>query len=159
MKILVDAMLGKLARFLRIFGYDTVYANDLEDYFSISPVPDNKLLEYAIEDERIIITRDYLFHKKARNNSIYLEGEGVYNYLNKLEIKLGLSYNFDMQIARCSVCNSDLEEVKDKRLIQEDVQTETYKHYNEFFQCKNPKCNKVFWKGTHIEDIISRLKK
>ncbi|MFX1408521.1 MAG: Mut7-C RNAse domain-containing protein, partial [Promethearchaeota archaeon] len=36
-KFLVDAMLGKLARFLRIFGYDTVYANDLEDIFHLSP--------------------------------------------------------------------------------------------------------------------------
>ena len=40
MKFLVDAMLGKLARFLRIFGYDTVYANDLIDYYDINPVPD-----------------------------------------------------------------------------------------------------------------------
>lgn len=159
MKLLTDSMYGRLTRLLRIFGYDTIYANDLTEYFKLDPVPDEKLLEFALKEDRIIITRDALFHKKARHNSIYLEGEGVYNYLNQLKIKLSLSYNFDMQIARCSVCNSDLERVKDKHLIKEVVQAETYKHYDEFFKCKNPKCNKIFWKGTHIEDIISRLKK
>ena len=159
MKFLTDSMYGRLTRLLRIFGYDTIYANDLTEYFKLDPVPDEKLLEFALKEDRIIITRDYLFHKKARNNSIYLEGEGVYNYLNQLKFKLSLSYNFNVQKARCSVCNSDLERVKDKRLIQKEVQTETYKYYNEFFQCKNQKCNKIFWKGTHIEDIISRLKK
>ena len=96
MKFLADAMLGKLARFLRIFGYDTVYANDLEEYFSICPVPDNKLLEYAIEDDRIIITRDFPFYKKAKERCVYLEGEGVYNYLNQLQLKMNLIYNFNI---------------------------------------------------------------
>lgn len=159
MKFLTDSMYGRLTRLLRIFGYDTIYANDLTEHFKLDPVPDEKLLEFALKEDRIIITRDYLFHKKARNNSIYLEGEGVYNYLNKLKIKLGLSYNFDMQLARCSVCNSDLIKVSDKNLILKDVQTETYNHYDDFYRCQNPNCKKVFWKGTHIVDIISRLKK
>jgi len=159
MKFLVDAMLGKLARFLRIFSYDTVYANDLEHYFQMNPIPDDKLLEFALKDDRIIITRDYPFYKRAKDNSIYLEGEGIYKYLNQLKIKLGLSYNFDMQQARCSVCNSELEKIKDKKLIREEVQSETYKHYDNFYRCLNPNCIKVFWKGTHIEDIITKLKK
>ena len=157
LKFLVDAMCGRLARFLRIFGYDTVYANDLTGYFNIDPVPDDKLLEFAIQEERTIITRDYPFHKIAKNKSIYLEGEGIYNYLNQLKIKLDLNFNFNMENARCSVCNSQLEKIKDKQLIQEEVQTETYKHYDNFYCCKNPTCRKIFWKGTHIEDIITKL--
>ena len=82
-KFLTDAMYGRLTRFLRIFGYDTIYADDLEDHFKISPVPDEKLAEYALENNRIIITRDYEFHKKNRDRSIFLEGEGVYNYLHQ----------------------------------------------------------------------------
>ena len=158
MKFLVDSMCGRLARFLRIFGYDTVYANDLEEYFSISPVPDNKLLEYAIEDDRIIITRDFPFYKKAKERCVYLEGEGVYNYLKQLQLKLNLAYNFIMEQARCSVCNSHLDKVIDKSSIRDDVQDETYKHYDDFHRCKNSNCRKVFWRGTHIEDIIKKLK-
>ena len=80
MKFLVDAMLGKLARFLRIFGYDTIYANDLISYYNIDPVPDEKLLEYALENERLIITKDFPFFSKIRGRGILLEGEGAWFY-------------------------------------------------------------------------------
>ncbi|MFX1444870.1 MAG: DUF5615 family PIN-like protein [Promethearchaeota archaeon] len=155
-KFLTDAMYGRLTRFLRIFGYDTVYADDLEVVFGITPVPDEKLAEYALENNRIIITRDYPFHKKHRDRSIFLEGEGVYNYLDQLKSKLQLDYNFDMQKARCSMCNSELEIVKDKNLIINEVKPETFKHFEVFYQCT--KCKKVYWKGTHIEKIMERLK-
>ena len=49
MKFLVDSMLGKLARFLRMFGYDTLYANDLVEYFKIDPVCYNKRLPVLLE--------------------------------------------------------------------------------------------------------------
>jgi len=158
MKFLADAMLGKLARFLRIFGYDVVYANDLEDHFQISPVPDDKLLEYAKENERIILTKDLPFHKIARDISIFLEGEGTYYYLNQLKNEYNLEYNVIMENTRCSVCNSPLKCVKDKNLIKDYVKPETYKYFDEFYQCINPKCEKVYWKGTHIKDILKRLK-
>jgi len=60
MKFLVDAMLGKLSRFLRIFGFDTIYANDLIEYYNIDPVPDSSLKEYAQSTDRIVITKDFL---------------------------------------------------------------------------------------------------
>ncbi|TFG30729.1 MAG: hypothetical protein EU532_00115 [Promethearchaeota archaeon] len=158
MKFLVDAMFGRLARFLRIFGYDTVYADDLEEFFGMVPVPDEKLAEYALENNRIIITRDYSFYKKNRDRSIFLEGEGVYNYLNQLKAKLNLEYNFEMGNARCSICNAELKKVEDKNNIMNDVKPQTLKYYQNFFQCTNPKCKKVYWKGTHIEKIMKKLK-
>jgi uncharacterized protein with PIN domain len=157
-KFLTDAMFGRLTRFLRIFGYDTVYADDLEGLFGIAPVPDEKLAEFALEDERIIITRDYPFYKKNRDRSIFLEGEGVYNYLHQLKLKLNLDYNFNMGKARCSICNSELEKVKDKIKIMNDVKPQTFQYYEDFYQCTNPKCKKVYWKGTHIEKIMRKLK-
>lgn len=156
-KFLTDAMYGKLTRFLRIFGYDTVYADDLEVVFGIVPVPDEKLAEYALETNRIIITRDYSFYKKNRDRSIFLEGEGVYNYLHQLKNKLNLEFNFNMGNARCSICNSELEKVADKNKIINDVKPQTFQYYKEFYQCINPKCKKVYWKGTHIEKIIKKL--
>jgi hypothetical protein len=156
MKFLVDAMFGRLARFLRIFGYDTIYADDLEELFKISPVPDDKLADYALENNRIIITRDYSFYKKHRDRSIFLEGEGIYNYLDQLKRSLSLEYNFNMQKARCSICNSNLGKVKDKAKIINEVKPETFKYIEDFYQCTN--CKKVYWKGTHIEKIMERLK-
>ncbi len=157
MKFLVDAMLGKLTRFLRIFGYDTVYANDLIEYYNINPVPDNNLKEYAQLTNRIVITKDLPFYKDTMDNAILLEGEGVYSYLNQLKQKLKMQLNFNIQNARCSTCNSPLQEVTNKILIKNLVKHETFLNYNEFFQCVNPTCRKVFWNGPHIADINRRI--
>ena len=155
-KFLVNSMLGKLSRLLRIFSYDTVYANDLIVHFNLDPVPDDKLLEFGLKEERIIVTRDYILYKKAKDNGFYLEGEGVYNYLKQLKIKLNLDYNFDIKRARCSICNSELKKV-DKKLIKELIESETFKYHNNFYQCPNSNCKKIYWKGTHIENIIEKL--
>ena len=151
MKFLTDAMLGRLTRLLRIFGYDTVYAEDIEH-----SAPDSKLLEYAMKEDRIILTKDYPFHKRAGERSIYLVGEEVYDYFQQLKDEFGLNYKFNMTRARCSVCNSPLNPI-DKKLIKKQVQTETYKHYKNFFQCNNPNCKKIYWKGSHIEDILKNV--
>ncbi len=157
MKFLTDAMFGKLTRFLRILGYDTIYADELESYFHISPVPDDKLLEYAIKYDRIIITRDYPFCEKAKNRCIYLDGEGVYNYLKQLKDKLHLKYNFSFAHSRCSVCNSELKKVQTKVSVKNEVKGETYKTFDEFYRCVNKNCNKIFWRGSHIERILNKL--
>lgn len=159
MKFLVDAMLGRLSRFLRIFGYDTIYANDLREHFKVDPIPDENLKKYAEDNDRIIITKDYPFYAKTKSRSIYLEGEGIYNYLNQLKETLDITYEFDLKKARCSICNSELTRVKDKNVIKDIVLKETYKNYDEFYQCNNPKCKKVFWNGPHIIDITNNLKK
>ena len=157
-KLLTDSMFGRLTRLLRIFGYDTVYANDLENYFQVSPVPDDLLLKYALEHDRIIITRDYPFFKKNRKKIIYMEGEGAYHYLFQLKKKLYLEYNFVLQNARCSICNSILKKVKDKEEIINEVKPQTFKYYNEFYQCTDESCRKIYWEGTHIDKIRKQLK-
>ncbi|MEJ2248886.1 MAG: Mut7-C RNAse domain-containing protein [Candidatus Lokiarchaeota archaeon] len=156
-KFLVDAMLGKLTRFLRIFGYDTIYANDLEIIYNIKPIPDEMLLEYAKENKRIIITRDYPFYKKIQDQSVYLEGRGITNYLKQLKQKLDLNYEFQIKKARCSICNSEIKRIprsKAKKYIKPKI----LDYVDEFYQCKNPDCQKIFWKGSHIEDIMKKLK-
>lgn len=157
-KLLTDSMFGRLTRLLRIFGYDTVYANDLENYFQVSPVPDDLLLKYALEHDRIIITRDYPFFKKNMKKIIYMEGEGVYHYLFQLKKKLHLEYNFIFQNARCSICNSSLKKVKDKEEIINEVKPQTFKYYNEFYRCIDESCRKIYWEGTHIDKIRKQLK-
>jgi len=157
MKFLVDAMLGKLARFLRIFGYDTVYANDLIEHYNLDPVPDIKLKEYAQLTNRIVITKDLPFYKKIIDNGIFLEGEGIYSYLNQLKQKVNLQLIFNFQNTRCSTCNSTLQEVANKITVKEHVKHETFLNYNEFFQCVNPACKKVFWNGPHIADINRKI--
>ncbi len=159
MKFLVDSMLGKLTRFLRIFGFDTIYANDLIDYFEIDPVPDEKLKEYANKNKRIIITKDYPLYKDYKDKSIFLRGEGIYNYLHQLNKEIGLNFKFNIKNARCSICNSPLNRVISKSSIKDLVLKDTYNNYNEFYQCSNLQCKKIYWQGSHIEDIEERLDK
>lgn len=144
-------MLGRLTRLLRIFGFDTVYAEDVKP-----SAPDDLLLEYAIKNDRLILTKDYPFFKRAGGQkSIFLEGNDVYNYLKQLKDKLQLVFNFDIQKARCSVCNNSLKKVEEPSLIEDQVKSETLKHYHDFFQCVE--CGKVYWKGSHIDDIIMKM--
>lgn len=157
MKFLVDAMLGKLARFLRILGYDTVYATDLRDFYKSNPVPDEKLIDYAENNKRLIITKDFPLHNAYKKKSIYLKGVGTYIYLAQLKKKLTLDFNFEIEKARCSICNSKLKKVKDKYIIKEIVPRDTLSHYDDFYQCVNPQCKKLYWQGSHIEDIKNRM--
>ncbi|HEC36911.1 hypothetical protein LCGC14_0487920 [marine sediment metagenome] len=157
MKFLVDSMLGKLARFLRIFGYDTVYANDLVSYFNLKPVPDDKLILYAKKNNRYIITKDELLYKYYIEKSIYLKGEGIYNYLNQLKKALKLNLEFKIAKARCSICNSRLKKIKNKSVIKEVALKESFNHYDEFFECVNLHCKKIYWEGSHIANIKNNI--
>ncbi len=157
-KFLTDAMFGKLTRFLRIFGYNTVYANDLEEIFQIKPFPDEKIVEFAIQENRTIITKDYPLYRKHKDMIIFIEGEDVYSQLTQLKDILHLSFDFAIQNARCSLCNGTLQLVKDIETIKNEIKNQTLKHYDTFYQCTNPKCKKVFWEGTHIKDIVKKLK-
>ena len=159
MKFLVDSMLGKLARFLRIFGFDTIYANDLIAYYKIDPVPDEKLKEYANKNKRIIITKDYPLYNNYKDKSVFLRGEGIYNYLHQLNKEFGLNFKFNIEKARCSICNALLNRVASKSSIKDLVLKDTYNNYNEFYQCSNLQCKKIYWQGSHIEDIEKRLNK
>jgi uncharacterized protein with PIN domain len=151
MKFLTDAMLGKLTRILRIFGYDTIYAEEIEQ-----SAPDAHLLEFALENDRIILTKDYPFHKRAGDQSIYLTGKDVYDYLQQLKEERSLNFNFNIKIARCSVCNSTLQPTN-KALVKTLVKPETYKYFDNFFQCVKSECKKIYWKGSHIDDILKKL--
>ncbi len=157
-KFLTDAMFGKLTRFLRIFGYDTVYANDLEKIYQIKPFPDEKIVEFALQENRTIITKDYPLYQKHKDMIIFIDGKDIYAQLNQLKDKLPLSFDFSIQNARCSLCNGTLQLVKDIETIKSEIKNQTLKHYNIFYQCTNPECKNMFWEGSHIKDIVKRLK-
>ena len=154
MKFLTDSMFGKLTRLLRIFGHDTVYAEDI-----MASAPDSELLKHAIENDRIILTRDKPFSEIAKKNSIYLEDIDAYVNLLRLQKEINLPLDFSIINARCSTCNSTLKKVEDKESIKDQIMEETFNSFQEFYTCSNPKCNKIYWRGSHIEKIIDKLKK
>jgi uncharacterized protein with PIN domain len=142
---LVDAMLGSIARKLRILGFDTLYMKHTSD---------NVILETAVVEDRIILTCDKDFFKrivKVGAKGVLLEDyddmENIVYALSKYGVT---SLCFDAARSRCSVCNGSL--LKKKRVdVKGTISIDIIKRYNEFFQCVN--CNKIYWEGSHVSRI------
>jgi uncharacterized protein with PIN domain len=107
MKFVADVMLGKLARWLRILGFDTVYGNRAED---------RELLQTAWRDRRVLLTRDHRLLESAKNiRGLLVESDDwraqLVQVLGAFELRLGAR-----PFSRCLACNARL-----KRLSRKDA--------------------------------------
>lgn len=137
MRFIVTKELGRLARWLRIAGFDTIYFT--EDKRAT-------LVLIALRDNRTIVTRskektDYLEKQTVSIDSNKLE-EQLKEMVSKLQLKLDEKKMF----TRCTLCNELLEDVK-KENIGKDVPEYVYQHQEHFMKC--PKCKKIYWHGSH----------
>ncbi|MEM0365358.1 MAG: Mut7-C RNAse domain-containing protein [Candidatus Nitrosocaldus sp.] len=144
-RLLLDGMLGSMARKLRIFGFDTLYYNGLDD---------SSLLDECIKESRVLITSDEeLFHHASRLGlmSILVKGNSIDDMAYVLR-SLGIrSIEFDINNARCSICNSTIRYVS-KDSLTRCLPDGVLERYEEFYICTN--CGKVYWKGSHIKRIL-----
>ena len=150
-----DSMLGKLSRFLRFLGYDTLYRREetVEEMLVISK-----------NDSRIILSSSQSVHslcKKQNIESIFLSSIEISDQLKVIKSNLNLEYQVPVNpdLMRCSVCNGSLKS-KTKIEILSRIPEGTAKHYDNFWECES--CSKIFWLGSHWEDIkriISKLDK
>ncbi|MFQ5920863.1 MAG: Mut7-C RNAse domain-containing protein [Nitrososphaerales archaeon] len=141
----VDGMLGTLARKLRIFGFDTLYYNDAED---------ERLVEVAIKDGRVLLTSDRtLFQIAAKRGarSILLAGENDLDDFAHVLSSLGIAgIEFASERSRCSLCNGVLEE-RAKDSVKDLVPAGLLERHSRFYLCS--KCRKVYWEGSHIKKM------
>jgi len=144
MRFIVDQMLGRLAKYMRFLGYDT--------YFPDRFTSDDKIIEIAKKDERIIITRDKELAIRF-NDSLYVDSKDVYEQL-KIVIK-HFSLSMDNILTRCSICNAVLSSI-DKENVKKKVPDYVFKSQEKFFYCSS--CNKVYWYGTHTKNILKIIK-
>jgi uncharacterized protein with PIN domain len=132
-KFIVDAMLGKLARWLRILGYDTLYYKDAEDW---------RIVKRAEEDKRIVVTRDRGLCNRARKRGVecflVVPDTEVERTLAELAVKYALYLDVNPEASRCTECNGILEK-RDKNL----------------WRCT--RCGKEYWKGRHWDTITEVL--
>ena len=145
-RFLLDGMLGSLSRWLRIGGYDTEYKRD---------VPDNDLIEEALKDERILLTRDESLVRRARKRGVdatFINNEGDKEALSQLSNELGLIY--DPAIARCPKCNHTVEKVT-KKEVADRVPEGTFKTIEDFWVCT--RCGSIYWRGSHWPRITETL--
>lgn len=152
-RFIVDTMLGNVARWLRLLGYDTVYKRDLEDW---------RILKIASEEKRIIVTRDRGLHHRALRkglNSILLEQDLMEERLAYLAYKTGIRLYVDIDKSRCPLCNGELMKVG-KEVVKGSVPPRVYDKHSDFWVCR--RCGKIYWMGRHwkgIEETLKRARK
>jgi len=142
----LDAHLGKLAKYLRMLGFDTRYRNDFDD---------DEIIEIAAKEKRIILTRDKLLLSSSRvTHGYYIRSTDKHKQLIEVVRKFDLYSQF-RSFTRCMTCNSELV-LKDKEEIGHLVQQDILQLYDEFLLC--PSCNKVYWKGSHFKRMESFIR-
>lgn len=153
MKFICDRMLGKLAVWLRISGYDTLYVGDFEtedeDEFLLRNHPD-----------RILLTkdRDLFFKSKKIGRLAYLiNSNDVADQMREL---LDIGVKFQIVMDRCSVCNELLRKPRIEEalaVIREQSFSEDLLEKYELWYCE--KCKKLYWMGGHWVNMVRFLKK
>ncbi len=146
MRFLVDAMLGKLAKWLRILGHDTLL---------ISPeLRDDEILEMD-PDGRVFLTRDKeLLKRMVKRGVASLEvPERQEEALALLSLELGLRLRIDPKTTRCPFCNSPMFRINKKDL--DNLPKEVIKGNNIFLKCY--KCGNVYWFATHYWQMLNML--
>ena len=145
-KFLLDGMLGSLARWLRICGYDAEYVQSL---------PDDELLGRAAEGGSVLLTRDVLLFRKAQRaglDAFIVVGDDDANRLASVARRFSLELNPDS--SRCPVCGGSLGKVVKDELTGK-VPAGTLEAYDEFWVCNS--CGKVFWRGSHWRNIQATI--
>lgn len=148
MKFIVDGMLGRVARWLRILGHDVKYSNSLDDV---------QLLTIARKERRILLTRDFELyqHSTARGvDSFYFEGLAQEERLAEIAKRFDISLEVDMAMSRCPKCNTKVKPIS-KEKVAGKVGKSTFDHYDEFWKC--PKCGQIYWQGAHWTKIRKTL--
>jgi uncharacterized protein with PIN domain len=150
MRFLLDGMLGKLARWLRMLGYESVYLNDSSD---------RDLLSIAKRDSLILLTSDQELYRTAAMKGIQtslVQGRTEPERLASLAEHYNLRLEIDTAISKCPLCGFPIREVS-KDEVEASVPPTTFKVYQSFWLCTNPKCAKVYWQGSHWKKIEQTL--
>ena len=148
----VDAMLGKLALWLRLTGHDTFYMADVED---------DELLRIANSENRILLTSDASLHAHAVKSDIrsMLVRGSVDETVVDVFFKFGIAPTVDPTKSRCSKCNGELIQLgsMEKERIRNLVHKKTYDYYEEFWLCKD--CQSVFFQGGYWRNILEYMER
>ncbi|MEM3851960.1 MAG: Mut7-C RNAse domain-containing protein [Methanomassiliicoccales archaeon] len=141
-RFLADNMLGKLARWLRIMGYDTEYASE---------VCDSEIARRGIEEGRIILTRDRELSMRRNVRSLLIHSIDIDEQLKEVKAHFELDLREE---TRCTICNGELRHVSPTE-IRGLVPAGLESRQSDFHICL--RCSKIYWPGTHWQNIKRRI--
>ena len=148
-KFVVDNNVGRIARWLRMMGYDAVLFHGLDD---------GLMVKLALSQGRIIITKDTGFMKRRavttrRVRAVLVSGDDPEVQMQKVitELKLNTCYQ---PFTRCLECNAVLQP-RDREEIKDEIPPRVYERHEQYMEC--PDCRRFYWQGTHWEDMHRKL--
>jgi len=147
MKFVADCMLGKLAKWLRMLGYDTAFIPNAED---------DELVRIAVREDRVLLTRDRRLcdRRMVRKRCIFVDWGTTRDQVKQVFRELGLKLRESGLFTRCTICNSEIVSVE-KADIKGRVPPYVYKTQSAYGYC--PRCDKIYWRGTHVQHVLEAL--
>jgi uncharacterized protein with PIN domain len=150
-RFIIDHNVGKLARWLRMMGYDSVFFNGSND---------SDMVKQALSEGRIVLTRDTAIMKRrvvtnGQLSVVLIESEEPEKQIRQVMDVLGLDQRFQ-PFTRCLECNQQLIE-RTPEEVRERVPPYVYKTQRQYMEC--PTCQRVYWRGTHWEAMVRRLER
>jgi len=150
-KFIVDNNVGKLAKWLRIMGYDALFF-DAED--------DSNMIATALTEGRVILTRDTQIMKRrvittGRLKAILINSDKPEQQMQQVISTLNLDCQYK-PFTICLECNQLLEE-RSKQEVEDMVPPYVFQTQSQFMEC--PACHRIYWRGTHWQAMTRRLDK
>ncbi|MEW6194490.1 MAG: Mut7-C RNAse domain-containing protein [Bacteroidota bacterium] len=146
-KFVLDVHLGTLAKYMRMFGFDTKYQNDFSD---------EKIIEIFLHEKRTVLTRDVgILKRKEVTHGYFVRNIKPIKQIEEI-IK-----RFDLQkeikgFSRCIRCNTKIVPIEKEKIIDK-IPPKVKSIHSRFFYCKV--CKKVYWKGSHYDKMKVLIEK
>lgn len=146
MRFIVTKELGRLSKWLRILGYDTEYFTENKGA---------RLSIRALQEDRIILTRNTHWGEHPGIKKLHIQGDSVYEQLRQAVKELGIKPQESAMFTRCILCNEVLREIE-KGTVKDKVPEYVFKTQNRFLNC--PKCERIYWQGSHWGNVTEIIK-
>ena len=142
----VDVNLGRLARLLRLLGFDALFSNAYAD---------DEIVAISEAQGRIVLTRDRrLLHAKAVTHGYWVRSVWPRRQVDEVVRRFDLA-GLIRPFSRCADCNGRIEPVA-KDAVADRLEPKTKKYYEKFYRC--PDCGKIYWEGSHVDKLRERFK-
>ena len=145
MKFLLTRELGRLAKWMRILGFDTEYF----DQGNLS-----SLLVEALRDDRVIISRNHRLPQSTGIRIALIKSEKLKEQLEEVFRLIDTPVDSSRMFSRCVICNKELVKIE-KTQLREKIPEYVFNTQEEFTTC--PKCNRIYWPGTHWGNVKKAL--
>ena len=143
-RFIMDVNLGKLAKHMRMLGFNSLYRNDYSD---------SEVVNIAVNEQRVVLTRDRrLLYNKQIIHGYWVRAVIVKDQVDEVLRRFGL-YGRIYPFSRCLVCNGVLVPVTKGDIIDR-LKPKTRRYYQVFHQCID--CQRIYWEGSHMEDMRQR---